>query len=235
SALYDGNSWLVENYTTNYITAASLTDFDDVGQPERLSVVAAAFSSNYALNPSGFPYYEEIEAIVSNDFLEADLLLNEQFSKETLQKTISLQDSSVILHLATPAALLPGNPRESFFLLGDGTRVTLRDLRNWDLSNVELLVLSGVETAVDGIFSGGEEILGLGYSFQNSGVRTVMTSLWNAADRSAPLMMLEFYSAFSRARLTKSEALRIAQLSLIERGLSHPYYWANFIIIGNGY
>ncbi|NEQ52409.1 MAG: tetratricopeptide repeat protein [Leptolyngbya sp. SIO3F4] len=42
SALYDGNSWLVENYTTNYITAASLTDFDDVGQPERLSVVAAA-------------------------------------------------------------------------------------------------------------------------------------------------------------------------------------------------
>ena len=64
--------------------------------------------------------------------------------------------------------------------------------------------------------------------------------------------MNAFYDALSRGGLTKAEALRQAQLTFInatdQRGglvlpngttveanqLSHPHYWAPFILIGNG-
>ena len=72
--------------------------------------------------------------------------------------------------------------------------------------------------------------------------------------------MTNFYGALQTERVTKTEALRQAQVALIEenetiigdvqrftlrpwenapnsRGdnrLSHPYYWAPFILIGNG-
>ncbi|NEQ54726.1 MAG: CHAT domain-containing protein, partial [Leptolyngbya sp. SIO3F4] len=67
-------------------------------------------------------------------------------------------------------------------------------------------------------------------------------------------LMSEFYEALIHGNLSKNEALQQAQLALIninenrDRGglelaesvgldpsdLSHPYYWAPFILIGNG-
>ncbi|NEQ06629.1 MAG: CHAT domain-containing protein, partial [Moorea sp. SIO4E2] len=40
-----------------------------------------------------------------------------------------------------------------------------------------------------------------------------------------------------QGNVTKAEALRQAQIALItkvEYGLEHPYFWAPFILIGNG-
>lgn len=61
--------------------------------------------------------------------------------------------------------------------------------------------------------------------------------------------MSAFYGILSTDKLTKTEALRQAQISLITgdwkaishnvpvaavSDFSHPYYWAPFILIGNG-
>lgn len=61
--------------------------------------------------------------------------------------------------------------------------------------------------------------------------------------------MSAFYNILSTDKLTKTEALRQAQVSLITgdskvrshnvpvalaSNFNHPYYWASFILIGNG-
>jgi CHAT domain-containing protein len=46
--------------------------------------------------------------------------------------------------------------------------------------------------------------------------------------------MVEFYQQLSNASVTKAEALRRAQLSIMkERRYQHPLYWAPYVLVGN--
>ena len=42
------------------------------------------------------------------------------------------------------------------------------------------------------------------------------------------------YAALQQDKLSKVAALQKAQLSLLDSIYDHPYYWAGFILIGNG-
>ena len=166
-----------------------------------------------------------------------------------------------IVHFATHAAFVPGDASKSFILFGDGETANLKEIGNWTLNNVDLVVLSACQTGIGGKFGNGEEILGLGYQFQSRGVRATIASLWKVSDDGTQLLMNSFYNVLKQQKITKSEALRQAQIALItndysavggERGgllvesggddklkrtgskLQHPYYWAPFILIGNG-
>lgn len=54
-----------------------------------------------------------------------------------------------VLHFATHGTIVVGTPEDSFILFGDGTPVTIADVRNWNLNNVDLVVLSACETGLD--------------------------------------------------------------------------------------
>jgi CHAT domain-containing protein len=98
---------------------------------------------------------------------------------------------------------------------------------------------------------------------QQAGARASIASLWSVDDGGTQALMNAFYGVLDNGKLTKAEALRQAQIALItgndkglgeQRGsliavqkvirdelapevanrLSHPYYWAPFILIGNG-
>jgi CHAT domain-containing protein len=155
-----------------------------------------------------------------------------------------------------------GTPDDSFILFGNGERITLRDIQTWSLKNVDLVVLSACETGLGGKLGNGEEILGLGYQMQQAGARAAIASLWTVDDGGTQALMNAFYAALENGKTNKAEALRQAQIALItdnysalgeERGivgvrqrirdtlgkevanrLGHPYYWAPFILIGNG-
>jgi CHAT domain-containing protein len=174
-----------------------------------------------------------------------------------------MNDFSVV-HLATHATFNPGPPEDSFILFGDGSKATLTDIKSWNFPNVELVVLSACETAVGDVPLGtGEEILGFGYLMQLAGADAAIASLWAVNDGGTQVLMNEFYSALQQG-MTKAAALQAAQQALIAeeflavgntRGedgrvvsistatglpasvsdnLDHPYYWAPFILIGNG-
>ncbi len=117
------------------------------------------------------------------------------------------------------------------------------------LPNVDLVVLSACETGLGGKLGNGEEILGFGYQMQQTGARAAIASLWSVDDGGTQALMSAFYGILSTGKLTKTEALRQAQVSLITgdwkslshnvpvaavNDFSHPYYWASFILIGNG-
>ena len=153
---------------------------------------------------------------------------------------IPQMDSYTIVHWATHAAFVPGTPEQSFVLFGDGTPVTLKDMKKWQFKNLDLIVLSGCETGLGGNFGTGIEILGLGYQLQSAGARAVIASLWNVDDGGTQVLMNDFYSNLKTGKYSKTAALQKAQISLInsnnqqKKDLSHPYYWSPFILIGNG-
>jgi CHAT domain-containing protein len=58
--------------------------------------------------------------------------------------------------------------------------------------------------------------------------------LWPVSDEAAQRIMQSFYSGLVRDGLSKAEALRQAQMSLLgDANLQHPYYWTPFILVGN--
>ncbi|MGJ3251917.1 MAG: tetratricopeptide repeat protein [Elainellaceae cyanobacterium] len=200
----------------------------------------------------------EVETLVAT-LPNATSFLDQNFSLEAVRSRLNEYD---ILHFATHAAFVPGIPEDSFILFGNGDRPTLADIRDWSLQNVDLVVLSACETGLGG-FGNGEEILGLGYQFQRAGARAAIASLWPVNDGGTQVLMDAFYAAL-RNGYSKAEALQRAQIALITRdetvlelegdrgieveimdthtgqplsqssSLTHPYYWAPFILIGNG-
>lgn len=136
--------------------------------------------------------------------------------------------------------------------------------QSWNLSRAELVVLSACETAVGSAELGsGVEILGLGYQIQEAGAMGVLASLWKVSDQGTQVLMTAFYDALGQG-MTKGQALQVAQQALITGdfsavggaratgelveiatgqplqasdsgdSLAHPYFWAPFILIGNG-
>ena len=190
-----------------------------------------------------------------------DVLLDADFSKTDTERRIELGGYNII-HLATHGAFISASPDDSFLLFGDGDIATLRDISSWDLEGADLVVLSACETGLGGLDLGsGIEVLGLGYQIQRAKAKAAMASLWRVDDGGTQTLMNAFYLALSEG-LPKAEALRLAQLALIKDDLSvitgesrasinvvnsetgepislsassdHPYYWAPFILIGNG-
>ena len=180
--------------------------------------------------------------------------LAQTFSSTTIRqdKDFNLQlvpqmDSFSVVHLATHGAFVVGTP------------VTLEAMKKWQFKNLDLIVLSACETGLDGNFGTGVEILGLGYRLQTAGARAVIASLWAVNDGGTQALMNAFYLALKKDKITKAEALRQAQIAMINSDrpanpsqrasieiiqdgvppevasrLSHPFYWAPFILIGNG-
>ncbi|MBD2440454.1 tetratricopeptide repeat protein [Nostoc sp. FACHB-110] len=241
AALYDGQNWLVQRFAINNITAASLTKL--VSQPPTsVNALAAAFTKGEYTVAVGqrqemFSGLEFAKAEVENlakILPGSKVLLDKDFNPNT---TVPQMNDYKIVHLATHGKLVNGSPEDSFIVFGDGEHATLRDIENWSLSNVDLVVLSACQTGLGEKSANGQEILGLGYEIQLAGAKATMASLWSVSDGGTQALMNEFYSALKSGKLTKAEALRKAQITLLtdkSGEFNHPYYWSAFILIGNG-
>ncbi|MDJ1176317.1 CHAT domain-containing protein [Roseofilum capinflatum] len=250
SALYDGEDWLIQHFEINHITATSLQNFAPQTHRERKILAGAFTQGNYQVQVgdrqfdfSGLPFAQkEVQNLIQR-FPEHTTLWNQDFNRDA---TLPELQAHQIIHLATHAAFVKGEPEESFILLGNGDRITLRDIEHWNLSDVDLIVLSACQTAIGEILGNGEEILGLGYQVQKAGAKAAIATLWKVDDQGTQVLMDEFYQLLDTdVSITLAQALRQAQISLIEAQLpaagnvdptsfQHPYYWAPFILIGNG-
>jgi CHAT domain-containing protein/uncharacterized protein HemY len=277
SALHDGKQYLIEKYTIyNVLTE----DTSKVKESERLSgdtqntpVLAMGVSDAIAgFNPlPNVP--AELNAIVRQEtkgnqgIYPGQKYLNSKFDFPTLQDNLR---NFKILHLATHGVFVPDSADKSYVLLGTGEQLTIPQIKTLTgLSNIHLVVLSACQTALAGPRQDGIEIASTAYHFLNRGAQSVMASLWLVNDGSTSLLMQQFYknlaNGTSEKPMTKAEALRQAQLSMLQGKVtakdapagtrlgvvpkpeaqttaansrspdfSHPYYWAPFILIGNG-
>jgi len=260
AALYDGEKFLLEDYSLALIPSLSLTDtsYVNLKNSQVLAMGASKFSDPAQEPLPAVPI--ELNLIMQEDQWSGQSFLNEEFTIDNLT-TQRKQKQFEIIHLATHGEFLAGGANRSYIQFWD-QKLWLNELRQLRLDQppVELLVLSACTTAV------GDEDAELGFAGLaiQAGVKSALASLWYVSDAGTLGLMSTFYDALLHSPI-KAEALRQAQLAMLQgkvrleggnliyekktltgevelppeiavRGdvsLSHPFYWAGFTLIGS--
>jgi CHAT domain-containing protein/tetratricopeptide (TPR) repeat protein len=149
-----------------------------------------------------------------------------------------------VLHFATHGILDDRNPMYSHLVLSQNADDSRQDglLEAWEIMNLDLsarlAVLSACQTG-RGQVTAGEGLIGMAWAFFVAGVPTTVVSQWKVESASTSQLMIAFHQNLvfrrdtSGRRLSTSQALRLAQLKLLESpAYSHPFYWAGFVVMG---
>jgi CHAT domain-containing protein len=101
----------------------------------------------------------------------------------------------------------------------------------------DLAVLSACETA-RGRIGAGEGMIGFSWAMFTAGVPTIVVSQWKVESAGTRDLMINFHRALiasTKTKAGKTEALRQAALKLMRNPeTSHPFYWAGFVLVGDG-
>lgn len=148
-----------------------------------------------------------------------------------------------ILHFTTHGALNNASPMYSHLSLAEGGPNEDGLLEAWELMQLdlkaELAVLSACETA-RGRIGAGEGVIGFSWAMFIAGVPSIVVSQWKVESASTRDLMVNFHrglmpSGPRQSKLTKTDALRQAALKLMRNPeTSHPFYWAGFVLVGDG-
>ncbi len=233
AALYDGKQWLAEKYRISNLIAYSLFDFAPKlkTQPNILAGAFGGKAGEKKYGENGLPAtLKEVEEI-ANSFTNSVTLTENNFSRQAIESQFKNHN---ILHLATHASFNTGAPENSFIIFGNGDKIRLNEISEWQIPNIDLIMLSACETGV-GKLGDGVEILGFGYQVQKAGAKNAIASLWKVDDAGTQSLMAAFYDELKKGDVTSTEALHRAQVSLIKSPkYNHPNYWSAFFAIGNG-
>ena len=144
-----------------------------------------------------------------------------------------------ILHFTTHATLNNAAPMYSYLTLAEGGPNDDGLLEAWELMQLDLkadlAVLSACETA-RGRIGAGEGVIGFSWAMFIAGVPATVVSQWKVESASTRDLMVNFHRALiSPNKPTKTDALRQAALKLMRNPeTSHPFYWAGFVLVGDG-
>ncbi|HEY9834699.1 MAG TPA: CHAT domain-containing protein [Stenomitos sp.] len=254
AALYDGQQFLVEQYSLGLMPSLSLitdTNYKSVKDLQVLAMGASKFPEK-----SPLPAVPVELSLITPSLWQGKSFLNDNFTLTNL-KAQRQQQPFGLIHLATHATFRPGAPGNSYIDFWD-TKLQLDQLPGlgWGNPPVELLVLSACKTAL------GDQQAELGFAglAVQAGVKSAIASLWSVSDEGTLALMTQLYQQLKVSPI-KAEALRQAQIAMLRgqvslqegklfsgkttvdlppelaklgsRKLAHPYFWAGFTMIGS--
>ena len=181
---------------------------------------------------------EEVKNIASL-FKEgsAEIFLRNDATEENVKREGELKKFNYI-HFATHGYTDEEKPDFSSLVLTQDNNSEedgfLRSTEIFNLKlNADLVVLSACQTGLGKLIRG-EGIVGLTRAFMYAGTPAVLVSLWSVSDVSTSTLMGDFYRNLVEEKLSKTDALRKAQLTMLgNQKFAHPFYWAPFVIIGD--
>ena len=233
-ALHDGKQYLVERYRNEVFTPASQARLKDAPSAKWKVLGMGVSKPQTGFDP--LPgVVQELHGIVETDGAAAPagsdttgvvpgiMKLDEEFTLDAMRS--SLRQHYSLVHIASHFNFQPGTEADSFLLLGDGSHLSLQQIKSMPnvFSGVELLTLSACNTATGGAGADGKEVEGFGVVAQRQGAKAVLASLWPVSDASTQLLMREFYRLREASPdQPKVEALRQAQVELIHGDAKVP-------------
>ena len=149
-----------------------------------------------------------------------------------------------VLHFAAHGMLNNASPMYSHLALAPGSANEDGLLEAWELIQLDLkadlAVLSACETS-RGRIGAGEGMIGLSWAMFIAGVPSIVVSQWKVESAGTRDLMVNFHRALisqpppGKAKPTKTECLRQAALKLMKNPATrHPFYWAGFVLVGDG-
>lgn len=231
AALYDGKQYLIEKYAVALSPGLQLMATRSLNQ-NHLSAIVGGISKAR----DGFAALPAVESEIKQiaKAVPSSVLLNQDFTSQALAERVKYSSASIV-HLATHGQF-SSRLEDTFLLTWDG-QMNVKELsellknRGNDPSKaIELLVLSACDTAA----GDDRAVLGLAGLAVKSGARSTIATLWPVKDQAAAILMTRFYDQLRQPKITKAEALRQAQISLIRQNDFHdPFFWSGFVLIGN--
>lgn len=222
-------------------TFRTLLAFGNPALSERTVAQARSVNRDQALGP--LPEAEREVKSLTQFYrpAESKILIGTEAREETVKAEAG---NYKVLHFATHGILDDANPMYSRLVLASANEredgfLEAREITNLNL-NADLVVLSACQTA-RGRVAAGEGLIGMSWAFFVAGSPTTVASQWKVDSASTTMLMTNFHQLLtaqeskSGARMAKASALRGAALKLLSNAqYRHPFYWAGFVIIGDG-
>lgn len=241
ASLYDGKQYLVEKYAIALSVGLQLLDPKPLVK-QQLRALTAGLTEI----PADFPNIQEFSKFGPLPAIKSELdaitkagvsttsLLNKDFKRKKLEKEVNTASFNVV-HLATHGQF--SSRAEDTFILAADALINVREFDTLfgsrDINRpgaVELLVLSACQTAA----GDNRAALGLAGAAVRAGARSTLASLWQIDDSSTALFIGDFYQELKSGNVTKAEALRHAQLKLLQHpNYQAPSFWGAYVLIGN--
>jgi CHAT domain-containing protein len=232
ASLYDGKQYLIEKYAIALSVGLQLLDPKPIVH-QQLKALTAGLTQP----PPQFSNFSPLPAIRAEFNLIAQAgvaitsLLDDQFTRAALENKISTAPFNVV-HLATHGEF--SSRAEKTFILAADRPIKVKDfdilLSSQNQTRIELLVLSACQTAA----GDNRAALGLAGAAVRAGARSTVASLWQIDDKSTAFLIGVFYRELKSNKTTKAEALRRAQIKLLEHpNYNSPGFWAPYVLIGN--
>lgn len=245
-ALYDGEGYLIEGYAFSYAYAAALLKRKDHDkEPPSKDYVGFAASYSNSLNSKlkskkRFFGDQALSQLVlskkeikqASEIFEGNTLLGDQAS---IKNFYSYANDAQILHLSLHGLVDTDDPNRSCIIFDDSKNEFLLSPPDLYKNRIvaDLVLLSACHSANGKIYKG-EGVQGMSKAFLLAGAQNVLSSLWNASETSSLVMTTSFLKAV-KADLPTDVALQKAKIDYLKNATPsqrHPYYWANFILLG---
>lgn len=212
AALYDGTKYLIQDYSVALAPTLQLLEASQLDSRNLTALLGGLSEAREDFAP--LPGVER-ELTQLQEILKGRVIFNDGFTQEEL--TAAVDDAPFpIVHLATHGVF--GSTIDDTFILTWNDRLNINELsqllQTADVSRrrpIELLVLSACQTAA----GDDRATLGLAGVAVRSGARSTIASLWNVSDDATQRLMVRLYEELANGGVTKAEALRQAQLSLL--------------------
>ncbi|MEO0406593.1 MAG: CHAT domain-containing protein [Cyanobacteria bacterium P01_A01_bin.135] len=231
AALFDGDRYLIEDYSIALTPGLQLIAPKPL---RRQGLETLAVGLTEARHGFGALSNVDLELAQVEATVPSRVLLNQSFTSEALRQQVEALPYPVV-HLATHGQF--SSRVEETFILAWDRPISMNELsailKAGELTRqtpIELLILSACETAT------GDEraALGLAGLAVQAGARSTIASLWSLDDESGAVLIGHLYDGLAKADISKAEALRKAQLALLNSpNYRAPLFWAPFVLVGN--
>jgi len=257
SALYDGRSFVVEDYGIVTLPSLALRSLSAIYShpPTRPQALLAGLSKPDGSSIDQLPsditgqlsdtpltreaiieelslpsVEEEIRTVAEIE--QSRTLLNDKFTASALKSDIETGEYGKV-HIASHG-YFGKNAKESFIMAYD-QNMNLLDIKDTleteslKAKPIDLLTLSACKTAE------GDDSMLLGFSglAAKSNVLSAVGSLWSINDDATMEFMRLFYDNLAKSN-NKAEAMRKTQITMIHtKRFRHPFFWSPFILIGD--
>ncbi len=230
SSLYDGKKFLVEKYAIATTPSLFLTDPKPI-ERDKVKILVGGLTEAV----QGFPALPSVGNEIKNiaKMYPSKIYKDKDFLRDNIETEMA-EGSYSIVHIATHAQF--DRDYEKSFILAYDDKMTMDRIeqtigaRKYTTAPLEMLVMSACQTAA----GDDKAALGLAGVAVKAGARSALATLWFISDDATAALVSEFYTQLKNTKLSKAQALRNAQLTLInDKRYQHPSYWAPFLMIGN--
>ena len=242
AALHDGRQYLAQRYSMSIEPGGAAPAEVAAAQPAARGRLVAFGRTLPDAQHSALPGVQQELAMLRSR--GAQVVQDTAFTAAALSQALAQQPQ--VVHLASHFVLDAAGEESSYLLLGDGQRLSLRQLREMPWRGVRLALLSACDSALavpttDAATGSGREWAGFASALHAAGVANVMATLWRIDDNGAAQWMRHFYaqraSGPGPARALSAEQLALAQRRWLTQHQgtpkAHPHYWAAFQWMGS--